>query len=221
MSDTKSGDDKTLSVSTKKTLTLKRPGIDQGTVRQNFPHGRTKAVVVETKKRKFARPDEKPEVPQQPVVLKPRVQPAPPPAPRAEPPRPTPADKAGMVLNDLSNDEMEARRRALQGSKLREVEERKRASEDAQRRAEEEVRRAREREESARRQAEEDARIKSEAEARQRAEEEARRRAPVVPDVPVPIVDDERPRSGQAVKRGTPLRGPSSRRARKTAAAAS
>ena len=36
MSDTKSGDDKTLSVTPKKTLTLKRPGLEQGTVRQNF-----------------------------------------------------------------------------------------------------------------------------------------------------------------------------------------
>ena len=56
MSDTKTGDDKTLSVNTKKTLTLKRPGMEQGTVRQNFSHGRTKSVVVETKKRKFAGP---------------------------------------------------------------------------------------------------------------------------------------------------------------------
>ena len=53
MSDTKTGDDKTLSVNTKKTLTLKRPGMEQGTVRQNFSHGRVKSVVVETKKRKF------------------------------------------------------------------------------------------------------------------------------------------------------------------------
>ncbi|TIV06368.1 MAG: hypothetical protein E5W02_26575, partial [Mesorhizobium sp.] len=42
MNDTKSGDDKTLSVTPKKTLTLKRPGLEQGTVRQNFSHGRTK-----------------------------------------------------------------------------------------------------------------------------------------------------------------------------------
>ena len=61
MSDTKSGDDKTLSVNPKKTLTLKRPGIEQGTVRQNFSHGRTKSVVVETKKRKFSMPGDKPE----------------------------------------------------------------------------------------------------------------------------------------------------------------
>ncbi len=48
MSD-KTNDDKTLSVNTKKTLTMKRPGVEQSTVRQNFSHGRTKAVVVETK----------------------------------------------------------------------------------------------------------------------------------------------------------------------------
>ena len=60
MSDSKSGDDKTLHVASKKTLTLKRGGNEQGVVRQNFSHGRTKAVVVETKKRKFTRPDEKP-----------------------------------------------------------------------------------------------------------------------------------------------------------------
>ena len=40
MSDTKSGDDKTLSVTTKKTLTLNRPGTEQSVVRQNFSHGR-------------------------------------------------------------------------------------------------------------------------------------------------------------------------------------
>ena len=45
MSDTKSGDDKTLSVSTKKTLTLKRSGVEQSTVRQSFSHGRTNNVV--------------------------------------------------------------------------------------------------------------------------------------------------------------------------------
>ncbi|MGE9126152.1 translation initiation factor IF-2 associated domain-containing protein, partial [Escherichia coli] len=57
MSDTKSTDDKTLGVN-KKTLTLKRPGVEQSTVRQNFSHGRTKSVVVETKKRKFSLPDQ-------------------------------------------------------------------------------------------------------------------------------------------------------------------
>ncbi|MEQ8451678.1 MAG: translation initiation factor IF-2 [Nitratireductor sp.] len=193
MTDTKSGDDKTLSMNTKKTLTLKRPGVEQGTVRQNFSHGRTKSVVVETKKRKFSVPGEKQE-PAAPVALAPRAQPAPKPAPAPvakEPPKPAAAEgRSGLVLNELSTEEMEARRRALEGSKVREVEERRRAQEDAARRAEEDERRRKEREESARRQAEEETRLKAEAEARSRAEEEARRRAPEPALVPVADDDD-------------------------------
>ncbi|WP_173934479.1 translation initiation factor IF-2 [Chelativorans sp. Marseille-P2723] len=203
MTDTKTGDDKTLSVNPKKTLTLKRP--EQGTVRQNFSHGRTKAVVVETKKRKFLRPDERAE-PVAPSRPKPAAAPAPAPAPQQQQRRPRPqqsAARSGVVLNELSSDEIEARRRALQDAKLREAEERKRAAEEAERRAEEEARREREREESARRQAEEEARVKAEAEARQRAEEEARRRA--APAQPEPAVaakeidDEEEEAKGRSV----------------------
>ncbi|UUP17782.1 translation initiation factor IF-2 [Nitratireductor thuwali] len=205
MTDTKSGDDKTLSVDPKKTLTLKRPGVEQGTVRQNFSHGRTKAVVVETKKRKFARPDERPEPA---PVAAPKPKPAaaaPRPAPQPAP-RPQQSNRSGVVLNELSSNEMEARRRALQDSKVREADERKRAEEEAKRRAEDEARRQQEREESARRQAEEEARLKAEAEARQRAEAEAKRRTPE-PDVMVPDAgpdDDNKGRSGLAAKRGAP-----------------
>src|ERR1700754_948707 len=99
MSDTKTGDDKTLSVNTKKTLTLKRPGMEQGTVRQNFSHGRTKQVVVETKKRKFSMPGDKPEpvapapvfTPKPQVVAAPVVQEA----PKAPPPPPPPVERSG------------------------------------------------------------------------------------------------------------------------------
>ena len=207
MSDTK--DDKTLSVNTKKTLTLKRPGVEQGTVRQNFSHGRTKAVVVETKKRKFALPGEKQDAPQPAVTLKPRVaQPAAAPqaaAPAAAPRQEAPSSRAGMVLNELSSEEMEARRRALQDSKVREVEERKRAADEAKRRAEEDERRRREREESARRQADEEARLQAEAEARRRSEEEAKRRAPADDKAAVAAADDEEEkprRTGAPAPRG-------------------
>ncbi|WP_311030353.1 translation initiation factor IF-2 [Mesorhizobium koreense] len=222
MSDIKSSDDKTLSVSTKKTLTLKRPGMEQGTVRQNFSHGRTKSVVVETKKRKFSMPGERAE---QPVALKPRApQPAPQPAPPArpaapeQPVRPTaaPSERSGVVLNELSRDEMEARRRALEDSKVREVDERRRAQDDAKRRSEEEERRRQEREESARRQAEEEARLKAEAEARRRAEEEARRRAPTdAAGVAEEIEEETRSRGGAAVRRG-PVKPEIARPARPT-----
>ena len=182
MTDTK--DDKTLTVAPKKTLTLKRPGIEQGTVRQNFSHGRTKSVVVETKKRKFSAPGEQREAAPviTPAAPKPAVTVAPPPNVERTP-RPAPtvrpaSDRGGVVLNSLSRGEMDARRRALEEAKIREVEDRARAIEDAKRRAEEDERRQRERQESARRQAEEEARIQAEAEARRRAEEEARRRSP-------------------------------------------
>ena len=206
MSDTKSSDDRTLSVGTKKTLTLKRSGVEQGTVRQNFSHGRTKSVVVETKKRKFTKTGEPDAAPQ--VVLKKRVA-APKPADAAEAATtPKPAGKTGMVLNELSSDEMEARRRALEGAKVREVEERERAARYARRRAEEDERRAREREESARRQAEEEARVAAEAEARRRAEEEARKRSPETEIV----AEDESGRGRQAPgKRGVPSRPDSGR----------
>ncbi|MEK1887061.1 MAG: translation initiation factor IF-2 [Phyllobacterium sp.] len=222
MSDTKSTDDKTLGVN-KKTLTLKRPGVEQSTVRQNFSHGRTKSVVVETKKRKFNLPDHKPEVAPPaaaptpspaPTQVRPAAQPAPAPvsapaavprpaataapAPAAaqpgvrpaqpqqrpsgqQPYRPSgqrPSDRSGMVLNTLSSAELEARRKALEGSKARDAEDRAKAALEASRRAEEEALRAKEREDSARRQAEEEERIRKEAEAKQKAEEESRKRQP-------------------------------------------
>lgn len=206
MSDTKSGDDKTLSVTPKKTLTLKRPGMEQGTVRQNFSHGRTKAVVVETKKRKFSIPGDKPEPAAAPVsVFTPKpvaaAAPAVQEAPKAPPP---PPERGGMVLNELSRSEMEARRKALEGSKAREIEDRQRAQEEAKRRAEEEERRKREREDSARRQAEEEARLQTEAESRRRAEEEARRRAPLAAELATP--DDEEDVKPKRAGAGAPVR---------------
>ena len=205
MSDTKSGDDKTLSVTPKKTLTLKRPGVEQGVVRQSFSHGRTKQVVVETKKRKFSMPGDRNE-PEH--VFAPKPQPAAP-APAApvvqEAPR-APVERSSVVLNDLSRSEMEARRRALEGSQARDMEDRQRAQEDARRRAEEEERRKREREESARRQAEEEARLQAEAESRRRAEEEARRRAPQAADLVAGEEEEAKPK-----RTGAPAGAPARR----------
>ena len=211
MSDTKSDDDKILSVPAKKTLTLKRPGMEQGTVRQNFSHGRTKSVVVETKKRKFSIPGEKAETAAAASVFTRKPAPAAPaPAPAAAAPTPAakeapkaPAERSGMVLSDLSTSEIEARRRALEGSKVREVEDRQRAIEDAKRRLEEEERRKRERDESARRQAEEEARLLAEAESRRRAEEEARRRTPAADLVGA---EEEAESKAKGPVRGAPIK---------------
>ncbi|MEH6719287.1 MAG: translation initiation factor IF-2 [Aurantimonas endophytica] len=327
MSDTKSGDDKTLSVSTKKTLTLKRGGVEQSTVRQNFSHGRTKNVVVETKKRRIAKPEDaapsvaavptpQPRAPQpapapaattqaapapstppptppqvggrppqiqlgpkpgqapaakapEPVEAAPEPVEAKSPAPAPEAPAPAPAAEApsapaaaptasaaapeappaprpaapvatarpaappvatarpasaaprpggsqqgrpqqpsagpsrpgqaparpggrddrrpaaaapgarqprGAVLSDLSSREMDARRRALELAKQREVEDRRLFREEEDRRIAEDERRQRERAESERRQAEENARLEAEAASRRKAEAEAERR---------------------------------------------
>jgi len=196
MSDTK--DDKTLSVSGKKTLTLKRTGVEHGTVRQDMGRGRSKAVVVETRKRRVSRPEDevKPVPAAAPVKPRPAVPQAPverPAAPRA-PVRPE-MPRAGVVLNDLSAGEMEARRRALEEAQVREVEERKRAEIDARRRAEEDARRAQEREASAQRQAEEEERLRKEAEARRRSEEEARKREPATVEAAAAAADTAAPRA--------------------------
>ncbi|CAD7030215.1 translation initiation factor IF-2 [Pseudorhizobium endolithicum] len=165
-------DDKTLGV--KKTLTLKPSGVSQGTVRQDMGRGRTKAVVVETRKRRPIRPeDDKPTftapapaatrapdpaapAPRQPQASAPRVhqpqaqRPAAPAPQTRQPERPR-----GAVLHDLSAGEMEARRRALMEAQAREVVEAKqRAEEEARRKAEEERRRIEEAAEAARRAAE-------------------------------------------------------------------
>ena len=61
MSETNNSGDKTLSANAppKPTLHLKRP-VEQGTVRQSFSHGRSKAVVVEKVKRRVVGPGEAP-----------------------------------------------------------------------------------------------------------------------------------------------------------------
>ena len=58
MTETTKNTGEKLSVSSAKTLTLKRGGVEQGVVRQSFSHGRSKAVVVEKVKRRAAGPSE-------------------------------------------------------------------------------------------------------------------------------------------------------------------
>ncbi|MEP2980053.1 MAG: translation initiation factor IF-2 [Lentilitoribacter sp.] len=180
MNDSK--DDNKNDASGKKTLTLKGAGVGSGTVRQDIGRGRSKSVVVETRKRRISRPDEDKAAPA--VTLKPRKEvqaPAPVKAPVAEK-QPAPRKPVQETTNRLSAGEMEARRKALEGSRVREVEDRKRAEEDAIRRAEQEKIRAKEAEELARKQAEEDVRIQKEAEEKKRAEELARKKTSGKPE---------------------------------------
>ena len=74
-----------------------------GTVRQSFSHGRTKTVVVETKRRAGAVPGH--QRPQGFDVARPRTE---------APQTPRPAAPAGPAGGRLSNEEQEARRRAIE-----------------------------------------------------------------------------------------------------------
>jgi translation initiation factor IF-2 len=174
MTDTKNPGDKTLGLG--KTLTLKRP-VEQGTVKQSFSHGRTKQVVVEKVKRRVIGPGGDKDA--APVVVS-KKESAPAPAPAAAAPAQKSAPKAprtpGVVLRTLTNDEIEARDRALADARSREGEDRAKAEADARRRSEEDARRVSEREAAEARKKEEEARHAKEDEARKKAEAAAKQR---------------------------------------------
>lgn len=186
MSDTDNTDDKQ---SGRPTLSLKRGVEQQGTVRQSFSHGRSKAVVVEKRKRKINMPGSTPAASSSDAARAPSEAsrsaagttagkgsaPAAPvtgPASRAS--RPSAPARSGAaprgnrtVLRTLTSDERDARAQALAGAKAREEEDR------ARRQAEEAERAQREEADRARREAK--AKAEAEAEARRAAEEEAER----------------------------------------------
>lgn len=202
MNDTKNPGDKTLHVSSK-TLSLKRP-VEQGVVRQSFSHGRSKAVVVETVKRRpvgqGGGKDERP-APQQaaaPKAAAPR--PAAPAPQQGRPQRGGPssnAPRSGVVLRTLSEQERDARLNALVDARRREEEDRKRQEEEAHRRAEREAAEAKEREAAEARKREEEERRRQEDERKRRAEDEARRR-----------LGEEAPRQAPAAAAAAPAERP-------------
>jgi translation initiation factor IF-2 len=213
MAETKDSGEKTLSVTPGKTLSLKgRPGVEAGTVRQSFSHGRTKQVVVEkVVKRRVLAPGEtaRPE-----PAEKPPVAPAPVAAPPAQPAKAAPSGRAvrppigkgpqsgstspkaspaaGVVLRTLTEEQIEARARALEDSRVREEEERKIAEIEAKARAEREEREQAEREAAEARKKEEEARRQYDSETRRRSEEDARRRLAGEPPLPRPEPSERR-----------------------------
>ncbi len=182
-----------------RTLSVKRPTVEQGRVRQNFSHGRSKTVAVEIKRKRTSGPAEGTKLEtREPAALKPA---APKPEPRRE--EPSSSVRPGMVLRTLTDDEKEARERALADARLREAEERKHAEDEAKRRSLSEEAERRDREAADTRKAEEEARRRTEAEAKRRAEETARKLEPR------PVVeaeaDDEEVKSRTKVKRDVKL----------------
>ena len=116
MTETKDTTDKTLRTGARKPLSLQRT-VESGHVRQNFSHGRSKSVVVEKRKtRKLGGSGgAEPEVASAAPVSEPAVarRPAQPPA------TPPAADKAGPAGRGLSNEERDARARALAAARER------------------------------------------------------------------------------------------------------
>ncbi len=179
MNETSNSDKPTGVQTTKPTLHLKRP-VEQGTVRQSFSHGRSKAVVVEKVKRRVLGPgDATPSAsgPTAPaakatISIAPR---GPTPAGLARPAAPPPP-KTGVVLPTLTAEQREARARALLDARAREEEDRRRQEAEAEARREREARERAEREAAEARKREEELRRAQEANFKRQSEEEARRR---------------------------------------------
>jgi translation initiation factor IF-2 len=189
MSETGNSDKTLTAAPPKATLHLKRP-VEQGTVRQSFSHGRSKAVVVEKVKRRILTPGEAPAgarpATAAPAAAPTQVTPAPSkpvltagarpvPAAPAKPAAPLPP-KTGVVLPTLTAEQREARARALSDARAHEDEDRRRQEAEAEVRRDREARDRLEREAAEARKREEELRRAQEANFRRQSEDEARRR---------------------------------------------
>ncbi len=207
----------------KPTLSLKRTTLEAGRVRQNIGHGRSKTVVVETKRKRVITPPgkkgaaapaaEAPARPQMPEPTRPSA-PAAPKAKERKPsaPAPAPAPEAES-LEGLTPEEREARLRAIELAKERAIEEERRRKEEEKRRAEEEARRKAEEEERQRKLAEEAARREAEEAARRKAEEQGKRAKPKA-EAPKPAIrkEEEAPRKKREHKPTRPVKGAGEKR---------
>jgi len=156
----------------KRPLSLGRPGgsrlelrkpIETGQVRQSFPHGRSKTVQVEVRKKRAVTP-----VPGEGEAA-PAAKEA---APATTTIASTPARKGMVLPQGLTPEERAHRARALKGAIKADEEARKQAIVEAEQERELEARRA---EEERRRLAEDEAANKAEEESRKKADEESRR----------------------------------------------
>ncbi len=191
MSESDNSGDKTLTVAPSKTLHLKQRPSETGMVRQSFSHGRSKVVVVEKVKRRapgHVEPAKATTATAATTTAAPAAPAdAPKPKPKPETARPAaPRNGSGVVLRVLTEEEREARARALVDARSREEEDRRRAEIEAQARAERDAREKAERIAADARKREEEERLTREAESRRKSEEEARRRLPQETAEPIP-----------------------------------
>ena len=183
MTETNKNSGEKLSVTSTKTLTLKRGGVEQGVVRQSFSHGRSKAVVVEKVKRRVG-PGEAKAEPPAPVERSAAPAPkrnvtsarSPSSTPTSAASAAAPAKPSGVVLRTLTEEERSARAHALADARLREAEERKIAEEEARiRQTREELEKA-DRAKAEARKRDEEERRKHDEETKRKADEVAKKR---------------------------------------------
>jgi translation initiation factor IF-2 len=177
MNETSNTDKPTGVASPKPTLHLKRP-VEQGTVRQSFSHGRSKAVVVEKVKRRVLGPGESaPVTPVSatPAAVSPTISVVPRGIAPGAPAKPAPP-KTGVVLPTLTAEQREARARALLDARATEDADRRRQEAEAGTRREREAREQVEREAAEARKRDEGLRRAQEANVKRQSEDEARRR---------------------------------------------
>ena len=209
MNETSNSDSPVGAAPPKATLHLKRP-VEQGTVRQSFSHGRSKAVVVEKVKRRVVGPGESSQtpVPARPAALAPGAAPGQSAGAPAKPisvaagglaptapvkPAAAPLPKTGVVLPTLTAEQREARNRALLDARAREEEDRRRQEAEAEARRGREARDRVEREAAEARKREEELRRAQEANFKRQSEDEARRRLAGGEPAPSPSVPRKTP----------------------------
>jgi len=124
----------------RKPLSLRRT-VESGHVRQNFSHGCSKSVLVEKKrKRTISAPGGAVEAPPKPAEKKPEpIKAKVAVAPKAKPRPAVEQRSSGNVLRTLTEEEKEARAKALASARVREAEEVKQAVVDAEQQKKEEA----------------------------------------------------------------------------------
>ena len=218
MSETGNSDKTVTAAPPKATLHLKRP-VEQGTVRQSFSHGRSKAVVVEKVKRRILTPGRGgrrsaacaddarrrsaagcAEPRQTRARRRAPVAPAKPTAP--------PPPKTGVVLPTLTAEQREARARALIDARAQEEEDRRRQEADAGARREREARDRLEREAAEARKRDEELRRAQEANFKRQSEDEARRRLSGGEPAPSPSIPRVAPAAPSVRRAGSARASP-------------
>ncbi|MBM3543244.1 MAG: translation initiation factor IF-2 [Alphaproteobacteria bacterium] len=171
MSETET-EEKTARGARKMSLNVRRT-VESGHVRQSFSHGRSKSVLVEKKKRRaVGAPGTQPaeEVKAKPQAAVPTAEVTP-----QQKSEEAQARRVGVVLPQLSEEEKDARTRALAEARQREATEREKVQETVALQVVTEEQREKERQEAEERKRKEEERHEVEAKARQKGEETARK----------------------------------------------